>query len=211
MPWGANVKNLKILVADDESIIRLGLKRILEQGGHTVYAVGNGRAAVELAESSMPDMAILDIKMPEMDGLEAARLLLERLQIPVIFLTAYGDKDLVERAARLPVMGYLVKPIKEAELLAMIEVASRRYEEHANTSQAAAEMAGELRSRRTIDRAKGLIMRREGLSEFEAYERLRLRASRERRTLVEAAEEEIGEVEALDDTDRGQGKQGPGA
>ena len=209
------MKNLKVLIADDEAIIRLGLKRILEQAGHTVYAAENGRAAVDLAESSSPDVAILDIKMPEMDGLEAARIVLERSQIPVIFLTAYGDKDLVERAARLPVMGYLVKPIKEAELLAMIEVASRRHEEHATSSRAAAEMESELRSRRTIDRAKGLIMRREGISEFEAYERLRLRASKERRTLVEAADEEIGEMEARSDTDAGPGagpdKQAPKA
>ena len=199
------MRSLKVLIADDEAIIRLGLKRILEEAGHTVYAAENGRAAVELAESSAPDIAILDIKMPEMDGLEAARVLLGRSRIPVIFLTAYGDRDLVERAARLPVMGYLVKPIKEAELLAMIEVASLRFEEHANTSNAAAEMAGELASRRTIDRAKGLIMRRDGVSEFEAYERIRLRASKERRTLVEAAEEEISEMEGLSTEGGGSG------
>ncbi len=188
------MKRLNILIADDESIIRLGLKRILEEAGHTVYAAENGVAAVRLAEGRTPDLAILDIKMPEMDGLEAARLLLERTQMPIIFLTAYGDQELVERAARLSVMGYLVKPIKEAELLAMIQVAAHRFEEHARTAQAAAEMNGELASRRTIDRAKGLLMQREGISELEAYNRLQQRAHAERRTLLEAAEEIIQET-----------------
>ena len=96
--------------------------------------------------------------------------------MPIIFLTAYGEQELVERAARLSVMGYLVKPIKEAELLAMIQVAARRFEEHARTAQTAAEMQDELASRRTIDRAKGLLMQREGISEFEAYNRLQQRA-----------------------------------
>jgi AmiR/NasT family two-component response regulator len=185
------VRPLNILIADDESIIRLGLKRILEEAGHTVYAAENGAAAVRLAEGRTPDLAILDIKMPEMDGLEAARLLLDRAQMPIIFLTAYGEQELVERAARLSVMGYLVKPIKEAELLAMIQVAAHRFEEHARTAQAAAEMNGELALRRTIDRAKGLLMQREGISELEAYNRLQQRAHAERRTLLEAAKEII--------------------
>jgi AmiR/NasT family two-component response regulator len=188
------VRKMSILIADDESIIRLGLKQILEEAGHTVYAAENGCAAVRLAEGCTPDLVILDIKMPEMDGLEAARVLLERTQVPIIFLTAYGEQELIERAARLPVMGYLVKPIKEAELLAMIEVAAQRFEEHARTARAAAEMEDELASRRTIDRAKGLLMQREGISEIEAYNRLQQRARAERRTLLEAAEEAIRDM-----------------
>ena len=190
------MKKLGILIADDESMIRLGLKQILEEAGHTVYAAENGVAAVKLAEGSTPDLVILDIKMPEMDGLEAARVLLDRTQVPIIFLTAYGEKELVERAARLPVMGYLVKPIKEAELLAMIEVAAQRFEEHARTARSAAEMEDELASRRTIDRAKGLLMQREGISELEAYNRLQQRARAERRTLLEVAEEAIRDTPA---------------
>lgn len=183
------MKKLNILIADDEAIIRLGLKQILEEAGHTVSTAENGSAAVRQAEGLMPDLAILDIKMPEMDGLEAARLLLERTQVPIIFLTAYGERELVERAAQMPVMGYLIKPIKEAELLAMIEIAAHRFEEHARTSSAASEMKNELASRRTIDLAKGLLMQREGISELEAYQRLQKRAQAERRTLLEVAEE----------------------
>jgi AmiR/NasT family two-component response regulator len=188
------LRKLTILVADDESIIRLGLKQILEEAGHIVYMAENGAVAIKQAESCRPDLVILDIKMPEMDGLEAASLLLDKNQVPVIFLTAYGEQELIERAARLPVMGYLVKPIKEAELLAMIEVVDARYEEHARARRTAAELEGELVSRRTIDRAKGLLMQREGISELDAYQRLQQRSHQERRTLLEAAEELIREL-----------------
>ncbi len=190
------MRQLEILIADDESIIRLGLKQILEEAGHTVSAAENGVAAVRLAEAHTPDLVILDIKMPEMDGFEAARAIQDRTQVPIIFLTAYGEQELVERAVRLSVMGYLVKPINEAELLAMIQVAARRFEEYTRTAQAAGELQDELASRRTIDRAKGLLMQREGISELEAYQRLQQRARTERRTLLEAAEEEIRDLQS---------------
>jgi len=190
------VRQLEILIADDESIIRLGLKQILEEAGHTVLAAENGVAAVRLAEAHTPDLVILDIKMPEMDGFEAARAILDRIQVPIIFLTAYGEQELVERAVRLSVMGYLVKPIKEAELLAMIQVAVQRFEEHTRAALAADELKDELASRRTIDHAKGLLMQREGISELEAYNRLQQRARTERRTLLEASEEEIRDLQS---------------
>jgi response regulator NasT len=183
------VKQLHILVAEDESIIRLGLTRILEEAGHTVYSAADGEAALALADSRTPDLAILDIKMPRMDGLETASRLYERTPVPVIFLTAYSDRDLVERAARLPVMGYLVKPLKESELLAMIEVAASRFSEHARSVHGAATALSALAEDRILDRAKGLIMQREGVSELEAHSHLERRARRERRTLVEVAEE----------------------
>ena len=190
------MRQLEILIADDESIIRLGLKQILEEAGHTVYAAENGIAAVRQAEAHTPDLVILDIKMPEMNGFEAARAIQDRTQVPIIFLTAYGEQELVERAVRLSVMGYLVKPINEAELLAMIQVVARRFEEHTRTAQAADELKDELASRRTIDHAKGLLMQHEGISELAAYERLQQRARTERRTLLEAAEEEIRDLQS---------------
>ncbi len=188
------MKRLHILVAEDESLIRLGLTRILEEAGHTVYAAEDGQAALTLADARTPDLVILDIKMPRMDGLEAAERLYERAAVPIIFLTAYGDRDLIERAARLPVMGYLVKPIKESELHAMIEVATSRFAEHAHTAHRAAEGAAALAEHRVIAGAKGLIMQRDGVSELEAYGRLEARARRERRTLLEVAEEVRAEL-----------------
>ncbi len=183
------MRELDILIADDESIIRLGLKQILEEAGHTVYTAENGAEAVRMADSVHPDLVILDIKMPEMDGLEAARLIYDQAQVPIIFLTAYGEQSLIERASRLPVMGYLIKPLKEPELLAMIEVAILRFEEHSRTVQAAAELEEEAAPRRAVDRAKGLLMQRQGLSELEAYNILQERARKERRTLLEVAED----------------------
>ena len=184
------MKQLHILVAEDESIIRLGLTRILEEAGHTVYSAADGEAALALADSRTPDLAILDIKMPRMDGLETAARLYERTPVPVIFLTAYSDRDLVERAAKLPVLGYLVKPLRESELLAMIEVATSRFSDHARSVQGAAAALAVLAEDRVIDRAKGLIMQREGVSELEARSRLERRARDERRTLLEVAEDE---------------------
>ena len=184
------MKQLHILVAEDEAIIRLGLTRILEEAGHTVYSAADGEAALALADSRTPDLAILDIKMPRMDGLETAARLYERTPVPVIFLTAYSDRDLVERAAKLPVLGYLVKPLRESELLAMIEVATSRFSDHARSVQGAAAALAVLAEDRVIDRAKGLIMQREGVSELEARSRLERRARDERRTLLEVAEDE---------------------
>ena len=186
---------LHILIAEDESLIRLGLQRILEEAGHTVYAAEDGPAALSLAAARTPDLAILDIKMPGMDGLELAQRLFERSQFPILFLTAYGEQDLIERAAKLPVMGYLVKPLNEAELHAMIAVATRRFGEHARTAQAANEATQALSEQTIIARAKGLIMQREGTSELEAYRRLEQRARSERRTLLEMAEEVGRELE----------------
>jgi AmiR/NasT family two-component response regulator len=190
------VRHLHVLIAEDESLIRLGLERILEEAGHVVHAAEDGVAALALADSRTPDLAILDIKMPRMDGLEAARRLYERAPLPILFLTAYGERDLIERATRLPVMGYLVKPVREAELVAMIEVAMNRFAEQARTAQLAESAASALSDHRLVDRAKGLIMLREGVSELEAYNRLDERARRERRTLLEVAEEVGAELGA---------------
>jgi two-component system, response regulator PdtaR len=127
--------------------------------------------------------------------LEAARLLLDKTETPVIFLTAYGEQELIKRAVRLPVMGYLVKPIKEPELLAMIEVAVARHTEKIQVARMAAELESEAASRRIIDRAKGLLMQSEGLNELNAYQRLKQRAFHERLTLLETAEEFIMELQ----------------
>jgi AmiR/NasT family two-component response regulator len=189
------VKQLHILIAEDESLIRLGLTRILEEAGHVVYAAEDGVAAIALADSRTPDLAILDIKMPRMDGLETAQRLYERAPVPILFLTAYGERDLIERATRLPVMGYLVKPVREAELEAMIEVAMNRFAEQARTAHLAASAESALADHRLLDRAKGLIMLREGVSELEAYSRIEQRARRERRTLLEVSEEVAAELE----------------
>ncbi|MBM4353051.1 MAG: response regulator [Deltaproteobacteria bacterium] len=194
------MKPLHVLIAEDESLIRMGLKLILEEAGHTVYAAEDGQTALDLAESRTPDIAILDIRMPRMDGMETARRLYDRSPLPILFLTAYGERELVEKAARLPIQGYLVKPLREAELFAMIEVALGRFEEQARTARVAADANAALSEQRTIQRAKGLIMQREGVSELEAHQRLERQARSERRPLLEVAEEIAGPAPAADRT-----------
>ena len=192
---------MHILIAEDESLIRLGLQRILEEAGHTVDAAEDGVNALELAEVRTPDLAVLDIKMPRLDGLDTAERLFQRTPVPIIFLTAFSERELIERAARLPVMGYLTKPLREPELLAMITVAANRFAEHARVAHGAAEANAALSEKRALDRAKGLLMRRDGVSELTAAEALEQRARSERRTLLEVALALAEELEAPAGTD----------
>jgi two-component system, response regulator PdtaR len=192
---------MHILIAEDESLIRLGLQRILEEAGHSVDAAEDGLAALELAEARTPDLAVLDIKMPRLDGLETAERLFQRTPVPIIFLTAFSERELIERAARLPVMGYLTKPLRESDLWAMIAVAANRFAEHARVAHSAAAANAALVEQRTLDRAKGLLMQREGMSELAAAQELEQRARAERRTLLEVAAALAEELGAADSTD----------
>jgi len=176
-----------ILIADDESIIRLGLKSMLQEMGHEVIAATNGREALRLAEQHHPALAILDIKMPYTDGLQAARTLARTNPLPILLLTAYSEEDLVERAADLPIQGYLVKPIKAEELRAAIAVARRRFEETQMLAERATRLEHDLATRKLLDRAKGKLMEG-GLSEEEAYRRIQEYARRNRETMAAAAE-----------------------
>ena len=195
------MSKMHILIAEDEPIIRMGLQRILEEAGHSVEAAEDGVVALELAAARTPDLAILDINMPRLDGLETAERLYQRAPVPIIFLTAFGQREMIERAAKLPVMGYLTKPLREAELWAMIAVAASRFAEHAKVAHSAAEANAALSEQRVLDRAKGLLMQREGMSELSAYQRLEQRARSERRTLLEVAEavaQELSSTTAAD-------------
>ncbi len=143
---------MRILVAEDETIIRLDLRDLLERAGFEVCAEArDGEEAVELARSEQPDLAIMDVKMPRMDGIEAARRILNERPIPIVMLTAYGQDELVSRAVEAGVFGYLVKPFREQDLLPAIPLAARK----------------------VIERAKGLLMEKEKLSEDDAFSRLR--------------------------------------
>ena len=165
---------MRILVAEDETIIRLDLRNLLEESGHEVCAEArDGQEAVELAREHEPDLAILDVKMPRLDGIEAARRILEERPIPIVMLTAYGQDELVSRAVEAGVFGYLVKPFRETDLLPAIATARARHEELASLREEADSLAEALAARKAIERAKGLLMEREGLSEEEAFKRLR--------------------------------------
>jgi two-component system, response regulator PdtaR len=166
--------SLRILVAEDETIIRLDLKSILERAGFDVCAEArDGVEAVELAASEQPDLAILDVKMPRLDGIEAARRILADRPIPIVVLTAYGQDELVARAVEAGVFGYLVKPFREEDLLPAIAAARARHAELEALRDEAESLAEALATRKVVERAKGLLMERESLTEQEAFARLR--------------------------------------
>ena len=165
---------MRVLVAEDETIIRLDLKDLLERSGFEVCAEArDGEEAVELARSEQPDVAIMDVKMPKLDGIEAARRILDERPIPIVMLTAYGQDELVSRAVEAGVFGYLVKPFREQDLLPAIRTARARYEELSALREEAESLAEALAARKAIERAKGLLMEKEGLNEQDAFARLR--------------------------------------
>lgn len=164
----------RVLIAEDETLIRLDLRQLLEAAGFEVCAEArNGAEAVELAEREEPDLALLDVKMPELDGIEAARRILERRSIPIVVITAYSQDELVSRAVEAGVFGYLVKPFREEDLLPAIAAARARHGELQALRDEAQSLSDALESRKTVERAKGLLMDREGLTESEAFARLR--------------------------------------
>jgi response regulator NasT len=162
------------LIAEDETIIRLDLRAQLEDLGYLVCAEARtGNEAVELARELEPEVAILDVKMPDGDGVETARRILADRPIPIVLLTAYSDSELVGRAARAGVFAYLVKHFQASELMPAIETAIARHRELDELRGEAASLAEALAARKSIERAKGLLMQREGLTEGDAFARLR--------------------------------------
>src|SRR3954471_14892094 len=165
---------MRILVAEDETIIRLDLRELLERAGFDVCAEArDGVEAVELARSELPDLAVLDVKMPRLDGIEAARRILDERPIPIVMLTAYGQDELVSRAVEAGVFGYLVKPFRESDLMPAIQTARARHDELAAVREEVESLSEALTARKAIERAKGLLMEKEGLSEQDAFARLR--------------------------------------
>jgi two-component system, response regulator PdtaR len=165
---------VRILIAEDETIIRLDLRALLERAGFDVCAEArDGIEAIELARTEQPDLAVLDVKMPRLDGIDAARRILDERPIPIVMLTAYGQDELVSRAVEAGVFGYLVKPFREQDLLPAIRAARARHEELTALREEAESLADALAARKSIERAKGLLMEKEGLTEQEAFARLR--------------------------------------
>jgi response regulator NasT len=188
---------LRILVAEDETIIRLDLRALLESAGFEVCAEArDGVEAVELARSEQPDVALLDVKMPRLDGIEAAKQILDERPIPIVMLTAYGQEELVSRAIEAGVFGYLVKPFREQDLLPAIQTARARHEELAALREEAESLSEALAARKTIERAKGLLMEKEKLTEEEAFARLRKASQVSGRPLKVVAEAVVATFQA---------------
>lgn len=183
------MESLRILIADDESIIRLDLKKILENMGHKVVAEAtDGKSAVDLARSIALDLAILDIKMPVMDGLDAAKIITDERICPVLLLTAFSQQELVQRAKEAGVFAYLVKPFKEADLMPAIEIAISRYREFEALETEVGSLQEKLETRKLVERAKGILMDKRGMKEQEAFRWIQQQSMSTRKSMREIAE-----------------------
>ncbi len=180
---------LRILIADDEAIIRMGLRAMLADLGHTVVgAARDGQQAVEMAREQRPDLAILDIRMPRLDGLEAAAALWAERPLPIVLLTAYSDRETVERAREGAVLAYLTKPVKEADLAPTLAIAQARFQERLGLVAEGDALREQEITRDVVDRAKAKLMSEQGLTEPEAFKAIHYASRRERRTMREVAE-----------------------
>jgi len=180
---------LKIVVADDELDMRDYFQQILPLLGHQVLGVARtGRELVDLCAATHPDLVITDIKMPDMDGIDAATQIYHETPLPVILVSAYHDPELIARAEADHILGYLVKPIKQSDLEPTIALAMRRFEQFQELRKEAADLRQALEDRKVIERAKGLLMKKVGLDEQEAFRRLQKLAMDGNRRMVEVAQ-----------------------
>jgi AmiR/NasT family two-component response regulator len=181
---------LRVLVAEDEALIRMDLVEMLEEMGYTVVEqAGDGETAVRLAQQSRPDLVILDVKMPVLDGLSAAEQIIGARIAPVVILTAFSERDLVERAREAGVMAYLVKPFQPQDLLPAIEMAVSRFAELVALEKEVGDLTGRLEARKLVDRAKGLLQIEQGMTEPEAFRHIQRRSMDERRSMRAVAQE----------------------
>lgn len=193
--------NTSVVIADDDPIIRMDLREMLAGMGYTVEGeAGDGVTAINLARQHKPNLVIMDIRMPELDGIEAARILTMEKIAPVLLLTAYSEPDLVQRAAQAGVIGYLVKPFREAQLGPAIEVTLARYREFEHVHKELGDMREALEVRKLVERAKGILMSRSGLSEPEAFRRIQKHSMDNRKTMREVAQAIVTASEMERDT-----------
>src|ERR687885_2695976 len=183
------MERTRVIVADDEALIREDMKETLEGLGYLVVGTaGDGRSAVNLARELRPDLVIMDIKMPEMDGLTAAKILTEEKIAPVLVLTAYSDREFVDGSLDAGVMGYLVKPYREAELVPAMELALARFREFRALEKQLGDTREVLETRKAVERAKGVLMDTQGMREAEAFRKIQKLSMNNRKSMREVAE-----------------------
>ncbi len=186
---GNPVRPLRILIADDESIHVLSLRVQLQNLGYQVVGeAATGREVVDLARRLSPDLIILDIKMPGIDGIEAAEIITQERPVPIILLTAYSEAELAQRAAQANIFAYLMKPVSEDDLLPAITLAMSRFHQFQALRQEVESLREALEARKLVERAKGILMRRLNLTEEEAFHRMQRRSQDLNKKLSEVAE-----------------------
>ena len=187
---------MRILIAEDETIIRLDVRTLLEKAGHEVVAEArDGEEAVALAAEHDPDLIVMDVRMPHLDGIEAARQISDRKPVPIVMLTAYAEEYLVTRASEAGAFAYLVKPFREVDLLPALNTARARFEELSALREEAADLTEALASRKAVERAKGILMRKDGIDEAEAFRRIRAASQKTGRTMRVVADALIATFE----------------
>jgi response regulator NasT len=179
---------LRVVVAEDEALIRLDLVEMLTESGYEVVGqAGDGETAIELTEKEKPDLVVMDVKMPKLDGISAAERIAKQRIAPVVILTAFSQRDLVERARDAGAMAYLTKPFTIEDLMPAIELAVSRFQEIKQLDSEVNDLQDQLKARKTIDRAKGLLMSKLKLTEPQAFKWMQKTAMDKRRSMVEVA------------------------
>lgn len=183
------MERTRVIIADDESVIRADLREMLTSLGYLVVAeAADGVSAINAARELKPDVVIMDIKMPNMDGIEAARVLTQERIAPVLLLTAYSQRDLVDRAKEAGVVGYLVKPFREQEIGPAIDIALARFQEFRELEKQVGDLKETLETRKLVDRAKGILMDTQHLTEAEAFRKIQKMSMNTRKPMREIAE-----------------------
>ncbi len=190
----------RIIIAEDDTLIRMDLKEELQRQGYLVVGdVGDGESAVNLTRELRPDLVVMDIRMPQMDGIAAAEALTREDLAPVVLLTAFSDQELIERAQEAGVVHYVTKPWKQSDLKPAIEIALSRFQEYRTLQGKVKDLEERLATRKVVERAKGLLMQKQGLTEQEAFRRIQKLSMNNRKSMREVAEailltNEIGDL-----------------
>lgn len=191
------MEQYRIVIADDEVLSSMDLREMLEEAGHEVVGVGvDGVEALELVEKWKPDVAVLDVKMPRLDGLQAAKIIAHNQWAPVVFLTAFGDENIIKKAGESMVFGYVMKPVEEKNLFPALTIAVSQFKKRVEMVERVRQMEADIAEKKIMSRAKGLLMDCYGITENEAHRRIQVISMKRSMTLSEVSQQIIKEIMA---------------